>query len=323
MQSNLAPIGLTTYSRLQHLRQAVDALKNNTLASQSELYVFSDAPKLGDEEKVAAVRSYLRTIDGFKRVHIIERESNGRVANNRGGIQMLLDRFGKLIWLAEDVVTAPGFLQFMNDALEFYSNDQKVGSISGYCPPINMPQEYTKDFFSLTRFDPWGMGLWKRYYKLNTPIGEHDFNLIFNDKEKLRELSRSAGEEAVQLIQMDFEGKLDAGDMKAIFWQYVDNKLTIYPRKSLVHNTGQDGSGYHMGVTDQWDVSETWDKVSGFEFTQDIDVDERIRKAHSDFYKARHIGFKNNMIGLLIKIGVYYKYIRPTAIKIRSWLRIA
>ena len=316
MQNKLAPIGLTVYRRLQHLQQAVAALQKNLLASQSELYVFSDAPKPGDEKEVAAVRSYLRTIDGFRKVYIIERENNSRIANNRGGMQMLLDRFGKLIWLAEDVVTAPGFLQFMNGALEFYGNTEKVGSISGYCPPFELPQEYPRDFFSLTRFNPWGFGLWKRYYKMDTPIGEQEFNKIFKSKEKMNDLVRCAGEEAADIIQMDFKGKLDAGDMKTIFWQFMDKKLTIYPKKSLTRNIGLDGSGFHMPLTYKWDVSELWNKVGGFNFSQEIEVDERIEKAHSEFYKIPKSKFAK-AVYILNRIGIY-KYIRPSVRKLRA-----
>jgi hypothetical protein len=46
---NLAPIGVSTYSRINHLKQSIEALQKNTLAKESELYIFSDAPKPGDD----------------------------------------------------------------------------------------------------------------------------------------------------------------------------------------------------------------------------------------------------------------------------------
>ena len=56
MLNDLAPIAVSTYARPQHLQQTIAALQKNTLAQQSELFVFSDAPKPGDEDKVEAVR---------------------------------------------------------------------------------------------------------------------------------------------------------------------------------------------------------------------------------------------------------------------------
>ncbi len=118
--ADLAPIGLSVYVRLEHIKKTVSALQRNRLADQSQLYVFSDAPQPGDEKKVAEVRRFLKTISGFKMINIVERKENGRVANTRGGLRYLLDHFGKAILLEEDVVTAPGFLTFMNEGLEIY-----------------------------------------------------------------------------------------------------------------------------------------------------------------------------------------------------------
>ncbi len=303
----LAPIGISTYGRADHLRRTVEALQRNTLARESEVFFFSDAPRQGDESRVREVRAFLRTVDGFKAVHILERTENSRIANNRGGMEMLLDRYGKVIFLEEDVVTAPGFLAFMNGALSFYENDERIGSVSGYCPPMAIPPGYEKDVFFLTRLNPWGMGLWKRYYKMNSYITDACFSEVFTDRKRLKALSNSVGEEALEFIQMDFERRLDAGDMKSIFWQFYDKKLTVYPRKSLVRSIGQDGSGFHMGAAEKWDVDELWDKVQGFEYSQEVWVDESIRKSHYKFYKVHAI---HKLISFLQRIGVY-KYMQP------------
>lgn len=304
----LAPIGVSTYSRLEHLRRTIDALKKNTLALESELYVFSDAPKPGDEAKVDTVRKYLAAIDGFKRVHVLERMTNGRVENCRGGIEELLNMHGRVIFLEDDVIAGPGFLQFMNDALDFYEDDPRVGSISAYCPPIRIPEGYRYDVFALTRFNPWGVGLWRRYYKMNTPIAPKEYSEIVSDKKSIKRMARSLGEEGLEMIRMDFEGKLDAGDMKSMFWQFCDKKLTVYPRKSLTCSIGQDGSGYHMGITDKWNVREVWAKVEGFQFVPRIGINEKIERSHFDFYRRNTL--REKVIRLLTRIGVD-RYLRP------------
>ena len=130
--TDLAPIGVITYSRINHLKQTIGALQKNTLSKESEIYIFSDAPKKGDEKLVAKVRKYLHTIDGFKKVYIYERDTNSRTINTSSGIRTLVEKYGRMIFLEEDIVTAPGFLQFMNDALRYYKNDQRIFSISGY-----------------------------------------------------------------------------------------------------------------------------------------------------------------------------------------------
>ena len=116
----LAPVGLSVYSRLDHVKQTIQALIRNKMASETMLYIFSDAPQPGDELKVEMVRKFLKTIEGFKKIAIIERTKNSRVKNNRSGIRMLLNEYGRMIFLEEDIVTAPTFLEFMNQALNFY-----------------------------------------------------------------------------------------------------------------------------------------------------------------------------------------------------------
>ena len=64
-----APILICVYMRLDLLRKTIEALRQNPLAPQSALFLFSDAP--GHPEHAGAireVRDYLRTITGFKYV---------------------------------------------------------------------------------------------------------------------------------------------------------------------------------------------------------------------------------------------------------------
>ena len=62
----LAPICLFVYNRLEESKLTVAALQNNFLASESELFIFSDGPNIDNENKVDSVRAYINTITGFK-----------------------------------------------------------------------------------------------------------------------------------------------------------------------------------------------------------------------------------------------------------------
>ncbi len=281
MSDNLAPIGLSTYARLQHLRQTIEALQKNMLASQSELYVFSDAPRPGDEERVAAVRSYLRTISGFKQVHIVERESNGRVANSRGGLKMLLDRFGKVIFLGEDIVTAPGFLTFMNEALDKYEGNDQVFSIAGYCPPIRIPANYRHDVFFLGRMNAWGMGIWKNRFDQIRYITPEEFERFAADKQRVRQFAKGGGADLMVMLKKDAYRKIDAGDVKMMYAQFLSNQCTAYPTRSLVRNIGHDGTGVHCVKSDRFDVALC--DLAAFRFPDKLIVDRRIVKANQKF----------------------------------------
>lgn len=313
----LAPIGISTYGRLNHLKQTIEALQRNTLAKQSELYIFSDAPRVGDEEIVANVRAYINTLsDGFKKVYVIERDTNGIIENNRGGIKQLLAEYGKMIFLEDDNITSPYFLEYMNNALEFYKEDDRISSISGYCPPMKIPIDYKKDIFVLHRLSPWGMAFWKESYeKYFKYIDKQIFTNFLKDEKLVNQLIEDSGREALEIIKMEVDGRIDAGDMKMIFWQNFYKVFTVYPRETLVKNIGQDGSGALMGETDKWDT--VLGSQNKFTFIENIQPDVLIRKVHSEFYcmpKERYLFLKK--IGIFKYIYPIYKILKAYRIKI-------
>lgn len=292
--TNLAPIGISTYSRLKHLEQTIEALKRNSLAQSSELFVFSDAPKPGDEAKVTSIRAYLDSITGFKEITIIKRGSNDRVANCRGGTQQLLDNHGKAILLEEDIVTAPGFLCYMNEALEFYKDAPNILSISGYAPPI--PIAVKDDIFVLPRFTAWGFAITKEKYKRIKKIPPQAIKLI--DR---KQMSRY-GDDIYDMVCREALGKLQAGDVRAMYAQYLDGSYTVYPRLSLVQNIGHDGTGLHCKSSTRFTHESLWQKKDGFQFVSNPSINIEIVIANQIFRRK-----KRKIISTIKKhLGYYY-----------------
>lgn len=256
MQNSLAPIGLSTYGRLQHVQLTVDALQKNELAKESELYIFSDAAKAGDEEKVEAVRRYLRTIDGFKDVHLFERERNDRVANNRGGMRMLLEKYGRMIFLEEDIVTAPSFLSFMNEALEKYKDDSRIFAVNGYTPPIDIPENYQSPAVLLPRFAAWGFGIWKeKFDEIIMDITPEMYRELRSDNEKMNQYCLG-GDDIITQLWLQAHGFINALDVRIDYTMFVKGRQYVgCPTRSLAHSTGCDGSGEHwVQATGKYDV---------------------------------------------------------------------
>ena len=298
---NLAPIGLSVYIRFVHIKETIEALQKNTLAESSELYIFSDAPRKGDEEKVKIVREYLKTIDGFKNITVFERKKNSIAINNLSGIKYLLDNYGKMIFLEEDIVTAPGFLKYINDALEFYKDDDRILSITGYCPPIEIPDDYKHDVFIVQGFNAWGMAMYKNKYNMIGDVEESDYLEIANNKKLRNDFTQNCGEGMFSLLKIESRGEIDALDVKATYHQFKSNMYTMHPIKSLVQNIGNDGSGVHCSANNKFDV-ELWDKVDGFNFVKDIQTDNRILRP---LYNFRKLDTKTKIAEISKKIGLY------------------
>ena len=126
-----APILLFTYNRPTHTRRLMESLQANAEAAESPLVVYSDAAReVDDEASVAEVRRYLHTLDGFASVTLIERPENWGLARNViDGVTTQVNRYGRVIVLEDDLVVAPYFLRFMNEALEMYADEPRVGHI--------------------------------------------------------------------------------------------------------------------------------------------------------------------------------------------------
>lgn len=282
------PIVIFTYTRLNHLKQTIAALQSNTLAPKSELFICSDGAKNGDEEKVSQLRKYIHTIKGFKKTQIIEQKENNYFTNNITNSETIIKQYGGLISLEDDIITAPGFLRFLNDAASFYKNHENVFSISGYTPPISISSNLKNDFFYLKRFNGWGNVLWaSKYFKLKA-FGKRD--LFVANKHQLSQY----GLDILDMMKQQVNNEVNANDINIMFHQFKYNMYTVYPKKSLVQNIGFDGSGIHCGITDRFNHYELWDKVDDFQFKQRIELDYDIiysnylfRFKFNDFVKLK------------------------------------
>ena len=249
---NLAPIALFVYNRLDHTEQTVSALKRNVLAEESDLFVFSDAPKDSDlDEKIKAVREFIASTTGFKSLTIIERPHNLGLANSViDGVTNLCNKYGQVIVLEDDLVTSPYFLKYMNDALDFYRDEERVISIHGYIYPVKAKLPET---FFLRGADCWGWATWKRGWDIFEPNGEKLLEQL-----KQRKLEKQFNfDGAYEYVRMLKNQILKKNDSWAIRWHasaFLNDSLTLYSGKSLVNNIGNDSSGTHSGSTSEYDV---------------------------------------------------------------------
>ena len=249
---NLSPIILFVYNRPWHTEQTVEALKKNELASENDLFIFSDGPKIENDENVRKVREYIKTIDGFKSVTIVERDKNLGLANSViSGVTEIIIKFGKVIVLEDDLVTSRYFLKFMNEALDFFKDRNDVFSISGHSYPpsiMKIPRFYKHDVYLSYRFGSWGWATWSdRWDKVDWEI--KDYEKFKNDDKMKAEFNRG-GKDMSDMLISQMEGRIDSWAIRFDYAHFKNNCYNTRPVKSLVKNTGFDGSGVHCGAAD-------------------------------------------------------------------------
>ena len=274
----LSPIVLFTYNRPYHTRQTVEALQKNHLAQESQLFIYSDAPKNEEtQEQVAKVREYLKTINGFKKINIIERNRNFGLANSIiDGVTKIVNEYGKIIVLEDDLITSPYFLQFMNEALELYENEKKVACIHGYIYSIkNLPET-----FFIKGADCWGWATWKRAWN----VFEQDGKKLLKDikqTNKQREADFNNSYAYVKMLKDQIKGKNNSWAIRWYISAFLKDMLTLYPGKSLIQNIGHDNQGTHCkNETDVFEVRLLNNKLNLYKINIEEDLKSRKKIEH-------------------------------------------
>jgi hypothetical protein len=250
-----APIALFVYKRLQNTRQTVESLKKNSLAAESELFIFSDNAKTSEDQKsVNEIRRYIREITGFKKINIIERDRNLGLANSIiDGVTTVIDRYGKIIVLEDDMLLSNYFLHYMNEALNLYQGENDVISIHAYIYPVKTKLPET---FFLKGADCWGWATWKRGWDLFEPNSEKLYKEIRNQNLEF-EFDYNGVTNNVRMLKRQINTKVDSWAIRWHASAFLKNKLTLYPGRSLLNNIGTNGGGTHTKSTRFYETSLT------------------------------------------------------------------
>jgi hypothetical protein len=249
---NLAPIALFVYNRPKHTERTIKFLKQNELATESRLFIFSDGAKTDNELKnVTEVRDFIKTIDGFKSVEIIESTTNLGLANSViAGVNRLTAAYGKVIVFEDDLISSPYTLRYFNDALAHYQNEEQVMHIGAYMYPLE--DKTLPETFFYRAATSWGWATWNRAWQHFNP----DINDLMKrfTKSKKRAFSIEGTMNFWKQIQ---EFKAGKNNSWAIRWYasiFLRDGLTLNPVHSLINNIGHDGSGIHSGLSDIYNV---------------------------------------------------------------------
>lgn len=321
---NLAPIILFTYNRPWHTQQTLEALKRNDLASESILYIYCDGAKKDatkeDIEKISEVRRVVRNFSCCKEIHIIEAENNKGLANSIiEGVTDIINQYGKVIVLEDDLVTSPYFLKYMNEALSFYQSYPAVFSVSANRPPQNLmyiPQDYEYDVFVSLRSYSTGWATWKdRWDMVDWSLDK--FEELLKHPNQVNALNR-AGEDVSKMLMMQKNGEIDSWALRFGLAHFIHHAVAILPCVSYVDNIGFDGTGTHSGTVQQVYRNDLSLACKEPRFLDVIYEDASIINAfYSRFYPSKRplwkkgINFLYRKMGkrppFIIKKKIYYK----------------
>jgi hypothetical protein len=241
----IAPICLFAWKRLNETQETICHLRENYLASDSELFIFVDGPKKpADELEIKKVVDFVQTVSGFKKVTLkVSTTNKGLSQSIIGGVTEVLQRFGKVIVLEDDLLTSPNFLIYMNSALDYYTENRKVFSVSGYSFKIYFPKGYNLDHYFSVRGSSWGWATWlDRWETIDWKVS--DYRQFISSWEKRRSFNKG-GSDLSGMLRKQMEGRINSWAIRWCYQQWKNNQLTVFPRVSKIKNIGFGDTATH------------------------------------------------------------------------------
>jgi len=276
---SLAPIILFCYQRVDTLKLCIESLLACPESKNSDLIIISDAPS-NDEvvERINSVRKYLKSINGFKSIEIIEREKNlGVDYNIINGLVESSKRFDKFIVLEDDIIVKSDCLTFFNSSLEYYEKNETILGISGFSFFNKVNKNYQFDVFFAGRLYPWGWATWSNKIK-HVDWEIEDRKSFINSSKKQKEFNEW-GSDMSQMLKNTFSGKVRAWDIRLDYHLYNQQLFIVYPNYSYTENIGfgRSDSSNTTGYN-RYKIKLSSGKSEKNKFPMDVFIDEGIKK---------------------------------------------
>jgi hypothetical protein len=231
---NLAPIVLFVYNRFENTQILLNSLYDNKLAQESKLYIYADGAKENaskeDLNDILKVRQLISTKKWCKEVIIIEYQKNiGLATSIINGVTELINKYGKLIILEDDLNLSPFFLTYMNDSLDRYKEDTRIGQI-GSCNFFANGDKFPSTFFAPFA-DCWGWATWAdRWCKY-----EYDAEKLLaqlKEKRLMKKFNLNNNSDMESMLLAQINKQFNTWDIQWLAVCVLNNWLTLYPNPS-------------------------------------------------------------------------------------------
>lgn len=289
-----APVVLFCYKRLDLLRQTIEALQQNYLANESELFIYSDGPKKDEDiSEITGVRQYLKTIAGFKKIVLKEATKNkGLAASIIEGVTEIINKYDSIIVLEDDLVTSRNFLTYMNKGLEYFRDNPRIFSITGFSIPMKGLNE--NSIYFTQRSGSCGWGTWKdRWNLIDWEV--KDYAELMRSRPARKAFNRMGSDMTGLLIKQKL-GKINSWAIRWCYHQFKYDLYSVHPVVSKIKNIGYSSP----------DATHTKEKFNRFE-------------TRLDTSNTTSIDFD---IAVTLEKKVIRQFVRPYSIPYRAMYKI-
>lgn len=316
---NYSPIALFVYKRPEHTRRTLESLMQCPEFAESPLYVFCDGVKKEeDREKVNQTRELVHSLLN-ETAKIIESSENKGLANSIiAGVSHICEIYGRVIVLEDDLVVAPEFLTFLNNALDKYQDEESVMQVSGYMFPIPQLIGETEALFLPFTYS-WGWATWQRAWSKFDPQST-GWEVLKSDKNMRSRFDLDDNYGFFDMLNQQMSGKIDSWAVRWYWSVFKHNGYVLYPPNSYITNIGLDGSGTHGS----WYVSQLLKPIqdqenfSQFILPNDIQIKEQKFEPIKKYLRSLQPKWVKLLKKLLIPSWIVK--LRKCALAIRNYL---
>lgn len=277
--SDISPIIVVAFNRPELFKATLDSLKANPLATESDLYIYIDGAREShaeDQEKVEKVIAIANQASGFKTVTVCHSPRNKGLAKSIiGAATKILNEYGKVIVIEDDLYLSPGFLTYMNIMLQEYEADHRIMQITGFGPLIRHSEKYDFDHYLTRRAHSWTWGTWKdRWETVDWEVS--DFEELSTSPKKQKALNRN-GSDLYKMLKGWKTGQNNSWYIRFHYAMHKQGRFTVAPLRSLVRNDGFGVDATHCNVYNRYktdfqdEFKADWNLSCGKEWNEAID----------------------------------------------------
>lgn len=228
------PIVIFAFNRPDSLSRMIESLQTNSGWENHEIFVFVDGPR--NEEEKQRVDKVVEIAKGLTKNVVASTENKGLGPSIINGVTEVINKCGKAIVLEDDLVLMPGFLSYMDDALDKYESDSRIFAICGYGLKIERPKNYKSDVYLGIRASSWGWGTWAdRWNSVDWNVSDWE---QLKSTPKLQKAFNRGGSDMYGMLKDYVEGRNRSWAIRFCYSQHKQGKYSVHPFDSLVSHEG-------------------------------------------------------------------------------------
>jgi len=301
-----APIALFAFNRPNHLRRTIESLKRCESYEKSRIFLFVDGARtLSEVELVQATRSVAVELLGTHAEFRFSRENHGLSRSIINGVSEIVERYGRVIVIEDDLLLSRGFLRYVNEALSWYADDERIYQVSGH--NFNVPElARRRESMLLPLTTTWGWATWSRAWRRFDPHAEAWKSYALNKKVRHR-FNLDGTYDYAAMMERQMRGHVDSWGIRWYWTVFRAGGLSCFPPQSLVINAGMDGSGSHgLGKLRYFRQQEKFGRPPKFVPPRENDVESIVWIKVKKAIWRQNGGNLGKAINILKNIGFWF-----------------